>query len=467
MSLIILLCDSTCLLTRAMLMSRWGLFMRVLAILPGSGGSFYCQNCLRDLAMAEALRQRGHTVTVMPLYLPASETQGQAHEVPVFYGAVTLYLRYRYAFLRRVPHAWFRPLDSWPVLRLAARFAGSTSASGLEDLTLSMLRGPDGQQADELRRVAEWVAALSVDEKPDVIVLSNALLAGLAKTLKQAAGCPVLCWLQDEHVWTDAMDPDLRDAVLRVMSIDARAIDGLIAVSGFYAERMAKLLALDGSCLHVVFPGLDSSAYRLTDVSHQPATVGFLSRLSTEEGFDCFVDAFLLLRRIPRFADVRLSATGGPSADKRFLKRQVKKLSEAGLLAEADISPHRFVNDRFGFLSELTLLCVPGGAAPEAFGYYAIEAMAAGVPVVLPAQGAFPEIIAAAGCGILVNDATPETLAQTWATLLDDPVRLRRESELSRAAAASVFSQEASAVAIEDALRHYLFDAKSNGRSKE
>ena len=129
MSLIILLCDSTCLLTRAMLMSRWGLFMRVLAILPGSGGSFYCQNCLRDLAMAEALRQRGHTVTVMSLYLPASETQGQAHEVPVFYGAVTLYLRYRYAFLRRFPHAWFRPLDSWPVLRLAARFAGSTSAS--------------------------------------------------------------------------------------------------------------------------------------------------------------------------------------------------------------------------------------------------------------------------------------------------------------------------------------------------
>ena len=432
--------------------------MRLLAMLPGSGGSFYCQNCLRDLAAIETLRQRGHTVTLMPLYLPATTLMRHPTEIPVFYGAVTLYLRHRYAFLRRLPRAWFKPLDSWPVLRLAARFAGSTTASGLEDLTLSMLRGPDGRQADELRLVAEWIAGLPPDEKPDVIVLSNALLSGLAKTLKQAAGCPVVCWLQDEHVWTDAMEPGLRDAVFRVMSGDAREIDGFIAVSSFYAERMAKLLSLDFARLHVVFPGLDPKDYGSSDVSRQPATVGFLSRLSAEEGFDRFIDAFLLLRRDPRFTGVRLSATGGSSADKRFLKRQLKKLSGAGLLADADISPQRFVKDRFRFLSGLSLLCVPGGSSPEAFGYYAIEAMASGVPVVLPAQGAFPEIAAAAGCGVLTADTKPETLAQTWAALLSDPARLHRESELGRAAAATVFSQKASAKALEGVLCHSFPD---------
>ncbi len=435
--------------------------MRVLAILPGSGGSFYCQNCLRDIAVAAALRQRGHAVTLMPLYLPATAEMPAPDAVPVFYGAVTLYLRHRYAFLRHLPRAWFKPLDAWPVLRLAARFAGSTSASGLEDLTLSMLRGPDGRQADELQRVSEWVAALPADEKPEVIVLSNALLAGLAKTLKQAAGCPVFCWLQDEHVWTDAMEPALRDTVVRVIADDARAIDGFIAVSAAYAKRMTQLLSLDPARVRVVFPSLDPKDYAATDVSRRPATVGFLSRLSAEEGFDRFVDAFLLLRRDARFAGVRLAATGGPSADKRFLKRQLSKLSAAGLLAEADISPRRFVNDRFGFLSGLTLLCVPGGAAPEAFGYYAIEAMAAGVPVVLPSQGAFPEIAAAAGCGTLVEAATPENLAETWAALLADPVRLRRESELGRVAASTVFSQAASAAALESVLRHSFPDNPS------
>lgn len=425
--------------------------MRVLYILPGSGGSFYCQNCLRDMALADALRQRGHEVTLMPLYLPATAWMPEPSEVPVFYGAVTLYLRHKYAFLRRLPRAWFAPLDSWPVLRLVARFAGATSAAGLEDLTLSMLRGEDGRQADELRLVAEWIAGLPEASKPDVIVLSNALLSGLAKSLKQAAGCPVVCWLQDEHVWTEAMAPELRYMVRHVMASDAREVDRFVAVSAAYAERMSELLDLDPQRVSVVFPGIDPSAYCPTDVARLPRVVGFLSRLSAEEGFDRFVGAFILLRRDPRFADVRLSATGGPSAEKGFLKRQLKRLADAGLSEAAVVSPDRFAADRFGFLSELTLLSVPGGK-PEAFGYYAIEAMAAGVPVVLPAQGAFPEIAAAAGCGVLTGDRYPETLARVWAELLSDPARLRQESERGRAAAAGLFAQATSAAALEQVL---------------
>lgn len=425
--------------------------MRVLAVLPGSGGSFYCQNCLRDMAMADALRQRGHEVTLMPLYLPVAAGMTEPSEVPVFYGAVTLYLRHKYAFLRRLPRAWFAPLDSWPVLRFAARFAGSTSAAGLEDLTLSMLRGEDGRQADELRRVTEWITGLPATSTPDVIVLSTALLAGLAKALKQAAGCPVVCWLQDEHVWTDAMTPGLRDAVLGVMAADACEVDRFVAVSAAYAERVTPQMGLDPQRVSVVFPGIDPAAYRPADVALQPPVIGFLSRLSAEEGFDRFVEAFVLLRRDPCFTKVRLSATGGPSAEKGFLKRQLKKLSDAGLAQAATISTDRFAQDRFGFLSELTLLSVPGGS-PEAFGYYAIEAMAAGVPVVLPAQGAFPEIAAAAGCGVLTEDVRPETLARVWAALLSDPDRLHRESERGRAAASHIFSQASSAAALEQVL---------------
>ncbi len=425
--------------------------MRVLYILPGSGGAFYCQNCLRDMAVADALRQRGHAVTLMPLYLPATAWMPEPSEVPVFYGAVTLYLRHKYAWLRRLPRAWFAPLDSWPVLRCVARFAGATSAAGLEDLTLSMLRGKDGRQADELRRVAEWLAGLPQASRPEVIVLSNALLSGLARELKQAAGCPVACWLQDEHVWTEAMAPALRDAVLAAMATGARAVDRFVAVSAAYAARMTPLLSLDPARVSVVFPGVDPAAYPPADVARQPPVIGFLSRLSAEEGFGRLVEAFILLRRDPRFAAVRLAATGGPSADRGFLKRQLRRLADAGLAQAVTVSTDRFARDRFGFLAELTVLSVPGGA-PEAFGYYAIEALAAGVPVVLPAQGAFPEIAAAAGCGILTEDTRPATLARAWAELLADPARLRRESERGRAAASGVFSQAAAAAALERVL---------------
>lgn len=426
--------------------------MRVLYVLSGSGGSFYCQNCLRDTALADALRARGHDVTLLPLYLPATAAMPKPTDVPIFYGAVSLYLRHRFLSLRRLPRAWFAPLDTWPVLRLAARLAAATSAQGLEDLTLSMLRGMDGRQADELRAVCDWLKALPRGSQPDVIVLSNGLLMGLAAALKAAAPCPVVCWLQDEHVWIDALSPELRGAVLRVMADDAQAVDHFVAVSAFYASLMSRALGLDPARLSVVLPGVAPSAYRPAEVARTPAVVGFLSRLSSSEGFDAFVDAYLLLRRDPRFSGVRMSATGGPSGERGFLRRQLRKLAAAGALRDAGVSADRFASDRFAFLSELTLLSVPGGAKPEAFGYYAVEAMAAGVPVVVPRRGAFPEIAAAAGCGILTADARPETLARAWAELLGDPARLQREAAQGREAAAHAFSQAASAEALERVL---------------
>ncbi len=429
--------------------------MRVLYVQSGSGGSFYCQNCLRDMALAAALRARGHEVTLMPLYLPATALTPAPQDAPVFYGAVTLYLRHRYAWLRRLPRAWFAPLDSWPVLRVAARLAGSTSARGLEELTLSMLRGLEGGQAEELRLVTGWLEGLPEHARPEAVVLSNALLAGLAGALGRAARAPVVCWLQDEHVWIDAMRPELRAAVLRALADDAPAVDRFVAVSASYAGRMAREIGLDPARVSVVFPGLDPDAYRGADMARRPATVGFLSRLSAAEGFDRFVEAYLLLRRDPRFADVRLAATGGPSPDRGFLRRQVRRLRAAGAWRDCALSPDRFVGDRAGFLSELTLLTVPG-SEHEAFGYYAIEAMAAGVPVVLPAAGAFPEIAAAAGCGVRAPDAEPATLARVWAELLGDPERLRRESRLGRAAACGVFSQAVSAASWEAVLQEVV-----------
>lgn len=427
--------------------------MNILYVQPGSGGSFYCQNCLRDVALMDALRRRGHRVTMMPLYLPATALTPKPEDVPVFYGAVTLYLRHRYAGLRRLPRAWFRPLDCWPVLRLAARLAGSTSASGLEDLTLSMLRGLHGNQADELLQVAEWLAALPDESKPDVIVLSNALLTGMAAALKAAARCPVVCWLQDEHVWLDAMAPDLRGPVLEALAEDARSVDRFVAVSAYYAAEMAKTLSVEAARIDVVFPGVDPAAYPAAYLSRRPFTVGFLARLSPAEGFDRFVDAFLLLRQDPRFTDVRLAATGGPPAERGFLKRQLRKLAEAGLAADAEISTRRFERDRLGFLSGLSLFSAPG-AEHEAFGYSVIEAMAAGVPVVMSSRGAFPEIAAAAGCGVLAADVRPEALARAWAEMLSAPERMCREAEAGRTAARTVFSQDAAAAALERVLEN-------------
>lgn len=415
--------------------------MHILYIQPGSGGGFYCQNCLRDISVCDALRHAGHEVTMLPLYLPATADATAPDDTPVFYSAVTLYLRHKYPWMRRLPRSWFKPLDSWPVLQIAAKFAGSTSATGLEDLTLSMLRGMEGGQAEELALLAEWVEALPAEARPDVIVLSNALLIGLAKRLKQAAGCPVFCWLQDEHVWTDAMHGSLQQAVVKAMRDDAHHVDGFIAVSEYYRKVMSERLGVDPSLIDVIYPGVNPADYTQSDPAAVPQTIGFLSRLSSDEGFDTFVDAFIELRRDPQFCNVRISATGGASPDKKFLQQQLRKLRQAGLEGAVEISLDRFAKDRFGFLSELALLCVPGASTPEAFGYYAVEALAAGVPVVLPEQGAFPEFVFFEGGGVLLDAIDAKTIATTWAALLTSPARLQSLSSNARTAANTTFNE--------------------------
>ena len=61
-------------------------------------------------------------------------------------------------------------------------------------------------------------------------------------------------------------------------------------------------------------------------------------------------------------------------------------------------------------------------AHPEAKGLPVIEAMAAGVPVVAPAHGTFPELLGDAA-GLLHAPNDPADLARVLRIVLDDPAR--------------------------------------------
>ena len=400
--------------------------MRIVQIIPGTGGTFYCQNCLRDMELVRVLQRQGHDVIVVPLYLPLSSEDASAKSKPAFYSAVALYLRHTCPVLdRALPASFWRMLDSMAVLRFAAHRAGSTRAAGLGDITVSMLRGEDGRQAEELERLVAWLRD-DLGSRPDVVVLSNALLLGLARRIKAVLNVPVVCWLQDEHVWADAMTPDESRHVWQVVRERAADVDGLVAVSRYYAERMTATLALAPGRIRTIHVGVDPAVYQTADLTRTPRTVGFVSRLAEGEGFGLFVEAFLELHADPRFADVRMKATGGMT-NKRYVDKQWRRLRAAGLAHLAEIDPDAFRSERAAFIKSLTLLSspVPGG---EAFGTYVIEAMAAGVPVVEPPVGAYPEIFQEAGCGVLSSTVDAKALAAAWAALLSDPARMAAEA---------------------------------------
>ncbi len=400
--------------------------MNIMHVIPGSGGSFYCGNCLRDSKYVEALRKLDHQVVKLPMYLPLfADEHDLSREIPVFYGAISIYLKQLFPLFRKAPGWVDRMLNSRPMLKLASKFAGSTRARGLEEMTVSMLLGEEGQQKDELQRMVDWIVE---NCSPDVIHLSNALLLGLARQLGERMNVPVVCSLQDEDVWVDVMKPSARESVWKLMSRKAQDVGVFIPVSDYYARVMQEKMEIPEEKLSSVHIGVDPADYVFKPVTEKKRNIGFVSRMSHENGLDILVDAFILLKQNKEFEDVGLVLTGGSTGDDRkFLSEVRKRIREHGLQDQVEFHGEFEEGGLREFFEKVSMVSVPVRNG-EAFGIYLLECMASGVPVVQPGLGAFPEIVELTGGGLIYAPNRPEILAGSLERLLFDRSELDRLS---------------------------------------
>ncbi|HEX3047454.1 MAG TPA: glycosyltransferase family 4 protein [Bacillota bacterium] len=402
--------------------------MRIVYITPGFGGAFYCQNGLRDQALITELRRIGHEITMVPMYLPLSADEPGG---PLFFGAISFYLQEQLPLFKRIPAWGERLLNSRFFLQWAAKQAGTSRAEGTEKITLAMLREVDGLQNQEMNRLITW---LKNEIRPEVVHLSNALIIGLAPSIKRQLGVPVFCTLQDEDSWLDALAEPFSKMGWEEMKNSAAAVDAFVAVSDYYRDFIRRKLNSPGFPIQVIPVGVNPANYQKAPLSFEPPVVGYLSRLSKAGGLEILVEAFIRLKQEPRFAKLRLRAMGGMTGDDRkFLNRMEKKLRENQASQAVEFFRDFDSESRFDFFQSLSVLTVPveGG---EAFGAYQIEALASGVPIVQPNVGAFPEIVQATGGGLLYEPNDPETLARTLMRLLDDPAWARTLGEQGRVA---------------------------------
>jgi len=411
--------------------------MNIIQIIPGSGGSFYCGNCLRDSKFVDSLKALGHRVVKVPMYLPLFSDEHDIKEVPVFYGAISLYLKQLYPVFRKAPNWFDNLLNSKPLMKLAAGMAGSTNAKGLEEMTVSMLLGEEGAQKEELDKMVEWIAEHC---QPDVVHLSNALLLGLARRIKQKLKVAVVCSLQDEDVWVDVMKPSAREQVWKLMAERARDVDAFIAVSQYYAGVAQSRMNIPSEKLHTVHLGVDPSDYPFQEATTKPRNIGYISRMNAENGLDILIDAYILLRKTGKYEDVGLQITGGYTGfDIRYLKEQKKKLAANQLLGSVTFWDEFEGAQRMKFLEKACILSVPVRNG-EAFGIYLSEAMASGIPVVQPSLGAFPEIIETAGGGLTYSPNSPEALSLALSDLLSSDNKLKQLSQEARASVETHFN---------------------------
>jgi glycosyltransferase involved in cell wall biosynthesis len=393
--------------------------MKIVYLITGSGGSFYCGNCYRDMIYLRAIRKvPGINASAIPLYLPPDDTNSESGlDRKVFFGAISMYLREKVSFLRNMPAFFDKFLDSTPMLKMAARRSGTTNTDGLEDMTLSMIKGEKAFPEKELQRLVRY---LTENGKPDIIHLSNALIIGLARQLKKHLDVKIACSLLNEDDWIDEMVEPYQSDAWKLIAEEAGNVDSFVTPSAYYKEFFKSKTGVSGENVHIIPLAVDTTNLNILPKKDNYPAVGYFSRINFQNGFDKLVDAFIDLKQGDKLPGLTLHVSGGfTGSDKSFIAEQIKKIKDSGLKSSIRIYPEFQGNSKEEFFSSIDIMSVPV-RKHDGYGLYILEANASGVPVVQPDTGAFPEIIEKTGGGITYSPDTVGELSSALMKLLND-----------------------------------------------
>ncbi|MEX0703570.1 MAG: glycosyltransferase family 4 protein [Planctomycetales bacterium] len=414
-----------------------------IAIVTAGGAGMFCGSCMHDNTWAMALRAAGAEVTLIPTYTPVRLDEEDQSRSPVFLGGINVYLDHALPGWRRIPRPLVRWLDAGWVINLATKFGVSNDAHRLGALTIEMLAGESGPQRREIDELVEFLAN---DLRPDVVCFSNALLVGVLRRLKERFAGRVYCTLQGDDVFLEALPEPYRGRAIAAIGERAGEFDGFLVHSDYYRDFMSNYLALPVERFHRIPLGIDLTGHfgQPGERDNNPFTVGYFARICAEKGLAELVEAFRILHaKHPR---TKLKAGGYLGKQERgYFERVRDRAGELGEAFEYIGSPATHA-EKVEFYRSLDVLSVPT-VYHEPKGLYVLEALANGVPVVQPAHGAFPELLAATGGGLLCRPGDPDDLAAKLEELLLDRERRLALGRAGRAAVHARFDPRTMAAA--------------------
>lgn len=391
--------------------------MKLLYLTAGAA-EMYCGSCLRDNALAAALMARGHDVVLMPIYTPTTTDEKNVSQARVFFGGISVYLEQNVPLFRHTPAFLDRLWDSPVVLKMASKHQIKVDPTFLGEMTVSMLKGVEGHQKKEVEKMIHF---LKHESGFDAVSLPFALLIGLAKPLKDALGCPIVCTLQGEDLFLDQLHEPWKVQARELIRRAVPQVDRFIAISDYYAKFMVQYFGIPEDCISVVPIGINVGGHESRPVrTSPPFTIGYFARIAPEKGLHVLADAYRRLRHRPDVPETKLVA-GGYLLDehKEYLTGIQRRMHDWELDGHFTYAGSPDREGKIALLHSFDVFSVPTTYA-DPKGLFLIEAMANGLPVVEPRHGAFTEIITRTGGGLLVAPEEPEALADALHKLLRD-----------------------------------------------
>jgi glycosyltransferase involved in cell wall biosynthesis len=218
----------------------------------------------------------------------------------------------------------------------------------------------------------------------------------------------------------------------RLMHADARICVSEAVADQFGGHRPGTFVVHDG--LTRELSGI--STVMRGKVRTAPFTVAVLGRIADWKGQDVLIRSLAepFLAEIGAVAVVAGDAYPGEQAP------DIRALANA-LGVEDRVQFLGFTPDPDGVLADADVVAVPS-TRPDPLPNSAIEALAAGIPVVAANHGGLPEIVRDRTTGILVRPNDPTALAKALRELADDPERRRAMGEAAAKDARERFGLE-------------------------
>jgi L-malate glycosyltransferase len=235
------------------------------------------------------------------------------------------------------------------------------------------------------------------------------------------------------------LNPDKTPGQIRLQRLAYRSATKVVANSRA-ARHMLETEGLAPASIAVIPNGVDLGSFARPSRRGAIQTIITVANLRPEKSHETLLAAAAMLLR------------GSPNLRFRIVGDGPRRLELARLAATAGISRQvEFLGHREdvpALLAEADVFVLPSRS--EAFPNGAIEAMAAGLPVVASATGGLLDLVQSGTTGILVPPGDAAALTAALRSLIDDPARARAMGESARQFVQQRYSFERMVASFED-----------------
>jgi len=288
-------------------------------------------------------------------------------------------------------------------------------------------------------------ALLPRDWKPDVVHGHDWVVAHAAASVSRLLDAPLVMtvhateWGRHRGYIGGPVSP----AIHAIEGWITNLANHVIVCSGYMADEVGRLFAVDPGGIDVIPNGIDLRQWRAsrTQVARARATYAgegpllvYVGRLEWEKGIHTLIDAMPTLRR--RFPGLRLAIAGrGGQADS--LRQQAIARRVGGSVEFLGWIPQDEVI-ALGAAADVTVI----PSLYEPFGLVCLEAAAVGTALVVADTGGLAEFVRNDETGQTFEPGSSTSLIAAISTVLNDPARAAANAKRARSLARDEYSWE-------------------------